>query len=95
MKTMAKNLEEWSSEGTLIEGGASAGNAERRLFECLVGSETRWRDKHEDMGPFENMYRSWSSMEWRSDAQSILFLKGRISQKSWIIWNSQVKQTSG
>lgn len=31
-----------------------------------------------------------SSMEWRSDAQSILFLKVRMSQKSWIISNSQV-----
>ena len=42
------------------------------------------------MGSFENMYKSWSSMEWRSDAQSILCLKGRVSQKNWIIWNSQV-----
>lgn len=29
-------------------------------------------------------------MEWRSDARSILCLKGRVSQKNWIIWNSQV-----
>ena len=29
-------------------------------------------------------------MEWRSDAQSILFLNGRMSQKSCIISNSQV-----